>query len=66
MLTRDENIVSVALAVWFRVQNPKDFLFNAVNPQESLHQATASALRQVIGGTDMAPIISSGRSDVWP
>ena len=64
MLTKDENIVSVALAVQYRVSNPKDYLYNVVNPRESLQQATASALRQVIGHTTLDNILTVGREEV--
>lgn len=64
MLTQDENIVSVALAVQYRIDNTKDYLFNAVNPRESLQQATASALRQVIGRTSLDAVLTSGRDKV--
>ncbi|MDF2866987.1 MAG: hflK [Gammaproteobacteria bacterium] len=61
MLTKDENIVSVAVAVQFRIQNAKNFLFNVVNPDQSLRQATASALRQVVGQTTLDNILTKGR-----
>ena len=64
MLTRDANIVSVGIAIHFRVSNARDYLFSVVNPQESLKQATASALRQVIGHTDLDTIMTTGRSVV--
>jgi len=64
MLTKDENIVSVSLAVQYRIGNLKDYLFNAADPQESLQQATASALRQVVGHSTLNEIIAEGR-EVW-
>lgn len=64
MLTKDENIVSVAIAVQYRIVNAKDYLFNVVNPQESLQQATASALRQVIGHTNLDDVLTSGREKI--
>ncbi|NQY43435.1 MAG: FtsH protease activity modulator HflK [Legionellales bacterium] len=64
MLTQDENIASVEFAVQYRIDNPKDYLFNVVNPQESLQQALASALRHVIGHTDLGSILSTGRGEV--
>jgi len=64
MLTRDENIVSVAIAVQYRIGNARDFLFNVVSPQESLQQATASALRQVIGHTNLDDVLTSGRDQI--
>jgi membrane protease subunit HflK len=61
MLTKDENIVSVAVAVQYRIQNARDFLFNVDNPTQSLRQATASALRQVVGQTSLDDILTRGR-----
>lgn len=61
MLTKDENIVSVSIAVQYRIGNLKDYLFNVSDPKESLRQATASALRQVVGHTTLDQIITAGR-----
>lgn len=64
MLTKDENIVDVAVAVQFRIAKPEDYLFNVNSPTISLQQATASALRQVIGNTNLDDILTSGREQV--
>ncbi len=64
MLTTDENIVSVSLAVQYRIDFPKNYLFNVVDPVESLQQATASALRQVIGQTTLDDVLTTGRAQV--
>jgi membrane protease subunit HflK len=64
MLTQDENIVSVELAVQYKVGNAKDFLFNVDKPIHSLKEATASALRFVIGHTNLSEILTTGRDEV--
>ena len=64
MLTKDQNIVDVSVAVQYRIADPKDFLFNVSNPDNSLQQATASALRQVIGSTTLDEVLTSGRAVV--
>ena len=64
MLTKDENIVSVAVAVQYRISNARDFLFSATNPIESLQQATASALRQTIGHTNLDKVLTTGRDQI--
>ncbi len=64
MLTNDENLVSVSLAVQYRIGDLKEYLFNVTNPEESLQQATSSALRQVVGTTTLDQIITEGR-EVW-
>jgi len=61
MLTQDQNIVAVAITVQFRINNPKNYLFNVVNPIDSMHQATASALRQVVGQMSLDSILTTGR-----
>lgn len=62
MLTKDENIVDVSLSVQFRIANPKAFLFSVEDPINSLQQATASALRQVVGQTTLDEILTTGRA----
>ena len=62
MLTGDENIVSIQIAVQYRANNIKDYLFNVINPQESLQQSTASALRQVIATLTLDDILTAGAS----
>lgn len=62
MLTQDENIVDIKLSVWFKVTDPKAFLFNVKTPTTSLVQATASSLRQVVGRTTLDDILTTGRA----
>lgn len=64
MLTKDENIVAVSVAIQYRIGDLKDYLFNATDPEESLQQALASALRQVVGHSTLNEIIAEGR-EVW-
>ena len=64
MLTRDENIVSVSVAVQYRIVNPEDFMFNVVNPIQSLKQATSSALRQVVGQMTLNDVLTTGRQSL--
>ena len=61
MLTRDENIVEVEISAQYQVNNPRDFMLNVRNPQLSIENALDSALRHVVGGTDMIEILTSGR-----
>lgn len=64
MLTRDQNIVAVAITVQYKVVNLQDYLFNVVNPINSMQQATASALRQVIGQMNIDQILTTGREQL--
>ena len=53
MLTQDENIVEVRLSVQYVIDNVKDFVLQVRQPENSLQQATQSALRHVVGGMTM-------------
>lgn len=62
MLTSDENVVRVEMNVQYRVTNPEEYLFNVANADDSLRQATDSALRAVIGKYSMDKILTEGRT----
>lgn len=64
MLTKDENIVDVRLAVQYQVKDAKDFVFNIVNPTATLKQVTESAERGVIGSSKMDFVLTEGRSEI--
>lgn len=64
MLTQDENMVQVEMIVQYRIEDPAKFLFNVKDPQDSLKQATDSALRYVIGHMKMDEILTTGRTIV--
>lgn len=64
MLTKDENVVVVELNVQFKVSDPYKYLFSVTNPNESLQQATDSALRYVVGQTTMDDVLTKGRQKV--
>ncbi|MDO9240058.1 MAG: FtsH protease activity modulator HflK, partial [Methylicorpusculum sp.] len=64
MLTKDENIVDVRLAVQYQVKDAKQFLFNVANPSETLKQVTESAERGVIGSSNMDFVLTEGRSEI--
>lgn len=64
MLTKDTNIVHIKLAIQYRIANAKEALFEVTNVHESLRQATASALRQVIGHTTLDAILTVDREKV--
>jgi membrane protease subunit HflK len=61
MLTKDENVVNVEMVVQYRVSDPYKYLFRVTNADDSLRQATDSALRAVIGDSLMDSTLTSGR-----
>jgi membrane protease subunit HflK len=64
MLTQDENVVQVEMEVQYKVIDAKNYLFSTPDPDNSLSQATDSALRMVIGHSKMDDILTSGREIV--
>lgn len=64
MLTSDENVVRVEMNVQYRVTDPERYLFAVANADDSLRQATDSALRGVIGRSTMDRILTEGRTVV--
>jgi len=61
MLTEDENIVYIDLTVQYVATDPKAFVLNVRDPEESLAHAAESALRHVVGTTDLHSILTEGR-----
>ncbi len=64
MLTGDENLIDLAFAVQYRINQPEKFLFNVAVPEESLAQAADSAMREVVGTNTMDYILEIGRGQI--
>ena len=62
MLTEDENIVKVKLTVQYVIDDVKAFALNVKSPEQSLYQSTESALRHVVGSTEMDRVLTEGRA----
>jgi len=64
MLTADENIVTVDLRVQFRRADARAFLFNVRSPEETLGEVTETAIREVVGKSQLDFVLTEGRSEV--
>jgi membrane protease subunit HflK len=64
MLTEDESIVDVRLAVQYQVKDAKDFLFNVLEPTATLKQVTESAERGVVGQSKINFVLTEGRTQI--
>lgn len=62
LLTKDENIVDVRVAVQYRVTAPKKYLFNVRNPEQTVELALQSAVREVVATSLMSQVIQEGVS----
>ena len=64
MLTKDENIVDIELAVQYKIKSVTDYLFEAKEPDATVQQATETAVREVIGTSEMDFVLTAGRSEI--
>lgn len=64
MLTKDENIVDMELAVQYRVKDVTQYLFNVRTPDVTLRQVTESALRDNVGNSKMDFVLTEGRAEI--
>jgi len=64
VLTLDENIVEVALATQFNIKDPVKYLFNVRNPDSTLQDVMQSAVREVIGASNMDFVLTEGRVEL--
>src|SRR5204862_3455340 len=66
MLTGDENIVDVDFSVLWRIK-PKgvgEYLFNIQNPEGTVKAVAESAMRDVLGRSDIEPILTGARQGI--
>lgn len=66
ILTKDENIVDIKLAVQYKIKDAPAYLFNVSDPDATLTQVTESAVREIVGKTKMDLIITEGRKEIEP
>jgi len=64
MLTGDENIVDVDFTVLWRIKpnGVADYLFNIQNPEGTVKAVAESAMREVIGRSNIQPILTGART----
>jgi membrane protease subunit HflK len=65
MLTGDENIVDIDFVVFWRVKPETggvgDFLFNIQNPESTVKAVAESAMREVVGRSQIQPLLTGAR-----
>lgn len=64
MLTEDENIVEVTLSVQYTIADLQNFLLEIASPEQTLADATESALRHAVGGSKMDQVLTAGREQL--
>lgn len=71
MLTKDENIVDIAVSVQYKVSDPVAYSFNVLNIDSSidqsrgtLYQVLRSSIREIVGRNSMDFILKEGREQI--
>ncbi|HLG89688.1 MAG TPA: FtsH protease activity modulator HflK [Alphaproteobacteria bacterium] len=64
MLTGDRNIVEVDFVIVWQVMDPVKYLFRVSEPEALLQRAAQSAMREVIGQTDVQQALNEGRRKI--
>jgi modulator of FtsH protease HflK len=61
MLTGDENIIDVHCVVFWRIRNAQHYLFNIQNPEITVKDMAVSAIRDIVGQSDIQPLLTGAR-----
>src|SRR5437667_3019045 len=66
MLTGDENIVDVDFSVLWRIKpnGVGDYLFNIQQPEGTVKAVAESAMREVVGRSNIQPILTGARQNI--
>lgn len=63
MLTGDENIVDIDFVVFWQINNAPDYLFNIQNPEGTVKDVAESAMREIVGQSDIEPLLTAARAE---
>lgn len=64
MLTGDSNIVELGFVIVWSVRDPVKYVFKVADPTDVLQRAAESAMREVIGQTDVQLALNEGRGQI--
>lgn len=64
MLTGDENIIDINFAVFWRIRDAGEFLFNTRSPEITVKAVAESEMREVIGRTPIQPALTDARARI--
>ena len=62
MLTGDENTVDIDFVVYWRIKNAEEYLFNIQNPDNTVKEVAESAMREIVGQSNIQPILTEARA----
>ena len=61
MLTGDENIIDIHCVVFWRIKNAQHYLFNIQNPEITVKDVAESAMRDIVGQSNIQPLLTAAR-----
>jgi membrane protease subunit HflK len=64
MLTGDENIIDIDFTVLWVIKDAGEYLFKIRDPETTVKKAAESAMREVIGRTDIQPALTEARQEI--
>ncbi|MGI9024701.1 MAG: FtsH protease activity modulator HflK [Burkholderiaceae bacterium] len=64
MLTDDENIIDLQMAIQYRLKDAAEYLFVNKSPDEAVKQAAETSVREVVGRSKMDTVLYEGREQV--
>lgn len=64
MLTEDQNIVDIDLQVQYVVTDSRNYFLESSNPIDTMRNSVESALRHVVGGSEMDRVLTDGREAI--
>lgn len=64
MLTQDENIVDIRFTVQYRLKDAREYLFENRSPDEAVVMAAESAVREIVGKSNMDSVLYEQRDAI--
>ena len=64
VLTQDINLIDMALSVQYQLRDPARYLFQVKQPEQTLREISESAIREVVGRSNLETIFVSNREQV--
>ena len=61
MLTGDENIIDLNFVVFWRIKDAQKYLFKIQNPEVTVKEVAESAMREVVGQSELQPLLTGAR-----
>ncbi len=64
MLTEDENIINIQVAVQYKLKSASDYVFNNRSTDDAVRSAAETAIREVVGNSKLDDLLQKGPPDM--